>query len=635
MALMRRRSGVLGMVLAAATVLGPSAQAPSPDFQFAARTDLITLDVTVLDNDRRPVRGLTADAFTIVDGGVEVPVAAFSAVELPPSTPVRSTAADAVAPDVAGNEAADGRLVMIMFDHSIPAGWGAEAARRIARSVVDQLGRDDRAAIVFSDRALSQSFTSDRARLLEAIDSPVVGTTIGQAKLDVDGNWMPEDQTGLCYCGLCSFDTITNVAESVASVSNRKKVLFFIGGYLPLNLADRGIDKSLCQIYLPPAIARMFETAQRANLTIYAFDPNGLTAGDPAGLLSRLATFGGQQPASNTQTLLAATDATGGRTIYNTNAPEERVVEVFEETQSYYLLGFAPSADAEAGSFRNITVRVNRPDTRILTRRGYYVPAAAEPDDAVDTDPLLEALQDLMPRSTIPMQLSIGAFPDADGAVTLAVTMGVDREDAAPLEVLAAGFDRTGRLVDSSRHTIAPEVEIPTANTDEVFTQLSLPRPGGYHVRVAVRDTATGHIASVHDTVDAPDFGREPLTISNLLVHTSRVRFRSTSALADFLPIVPTTRRVFEAGETVTVYAQVTQTGTPIDLPVTARVFDSTGTALLDRADVIEATTFAAGPTFYRFDLPLARLEPGEYLLTVNAERDAVQRTRTIRFEVQ
>jgi hypothetical protein len=45
----------------------PAAQTQKPTFR--ARTDLLTIDVTVLDKDRRPVTGLTADDFILLEDG--------------------------------------------------------------------------------------------------------------------------------------------------------------------------------------------------------------------------------------------------------------------------------------------------------------------------------------------------------------------------------------------------------------------------------------------------------------------------------------------------------------------------------------------------------------------------------------
>lgn len=632
---------LLGVVTVMVALLSSSPRSQEPvATQFRARTDVVTLDVAVLDRNRRPVRGLTAADFTIVDGGDNRAITGFTAVDLPTTTSARVTTSgvDSVAPYVTSNAPADGRLVTIMFDHSIPAGRGARAARRIAHSIVEQLGPEDRAAIVFSDRTLSQSFTADRARLVRIIDDPSVGTTLAQATRDEKNNWVPTDTTGLCLCGLCSLDTIVTVAESVADVSNRRKVLFFIGGYLPLNPAAWNSLDSLCQPRLPPAITRTLRAAQRANLTIYAFDPHGLVAPRPRARMGP----GGvdmndpQSAAHDIQTLLAAADHTGGRAIVNTNAPEERVVEVFEETSAHYLLGFEPPRDAPPGSFRNITVRVNRPGMQVIARRGYYVPGSADAGlSGGDVDPLMSALHSLLPQTTMPMQLSLAPFPSANGTTALAVTTSVDREAAGPLEVLAAAFDRTGQLVASARHTVSPEAGTGTSGADEVFTRLDLPRPGDYHVRVAVRDTATGRIASVHDIADVPAFARDAVSLSGLVVHTSRTPQRSIAALTDFLPVVPTTRRTFAPRETVTIYAQVSQATPAVSVRMTARVFDAQGAALLEHGEAIDPGTFTAGPTFYRLDLPLGRLEAGVYLLNIEAVRDADRVSRTMRFGVQ
>lgn len=61
--------GLLFAGVAAVLAADPLQQVPSGQAQFRAAVDLVQLDVSVLDRDRRPVRGLTAADFTILENG--------------------------------------------------------------------------------------------------------------------------------------------------------------------------------------------------------------------------------------------------------------------------------------------------------------------------------------------------------------------------------------------------------------------------------------------------------------------------------------------------------------------------------------------------------------------------------------
>src|SRR4051812_8540040 len=103
----------LGVGLAAQTVPPPQTPpAPPPQItagqtpaqpRFNLATDLVRLDVSVLDKSRRPVRGLTAADFTILENGKPQSVAAFSAVNVPAPAPPSAPWMRDVAPDVRDN----------------------------------------------------------------------------------------------------------------------------------------------------------------------------------------------------------------------------------------------------------------------------------------------------------------------------------------------------------------------------------------------------------------------------------------------------------------------------------------------------------------------------------------------------
>jgi VWFA-related protein len=141
-------------LLLAAVAAGAALQSPQT---FRTGIDVVQVDVSVLDKNRRPVRGLTASDFTILEDGKPRPVVAFVPVEIAQrdSFEGRASWLRDVAPDVVDNDVhPEGRLVVIMFDWSIRFADQA-LARRIATAAVGALGADDLAAVVFTNASAS------------------------------------------------------------------------------------------------------------------------------------------------------------------------------------------------------------------------------------------------------------------------------------------------------------------------------------------------------------------------------------------------------------------------------------------------------------------------------------------------
>src|SRR5262245_2690260 len=209
------------------------AAALQPPQAFRAGVDLVQVDVSVLDTGRRPVRGLSASDFTVLEDGKPRPVVAFVPVEIAEreSFEGRASWVRDVAPDVVGNDVGpEGRLVVILFDWSIRFHEQA-LARRIATAAVDQLGPNDLAAVIFSAaNAFSggpQNFTADRGRLLAAINRPFAMAPInpanGPGHDPRNGNEVMIDdpegyESGECNCRTCVAETIGRVADAIRDV---------------------------------------------------------------------------------------------------------------------------------------------------------------------------------------------------------------------------------------------------------------------------------------------------------------------------------------------------------------------------------------------------------------------------------
>jgi len=285
--------------------LGWTAQDQRPAFRTAV--ELVQLDVAVLDDQRVPVRGLTAADFTILEKGQERPIRAFSAIDLPARNRSREAAwTNSVPPDVATNVVGkeDGRLVVILMDRSINFGLGLVTARKIASAVVDGLGPNDLAAVVSTSGGIPQNLTSDRARLLTAINQRDWSTDGSDPYLNPPFTLDSVRDDGRCLCGLCVLDTITRVSDAVRYTPRRRKLLVFVGtgavlqvGPLPA-AGDVGCDKRVRD-----ARDKMFDSLAVSNLTIHAVDTKGLVNVGPQTDVMVHGAQGGPDSAGPTQRL--------------------------------------------------------------------------------------------------------------------------------------------------------------------------------------------------------------------------------------------------------------------------------------------------------------------------------------------
>ena len=663
---MRRLASILGATLIVVS-LRPGAQTPATQPIFRGGTDLVQVDVSVLDGKRRPVRGLTAADFTVLEDGQPREIQAFTEVYLPDR--VRAEAAPwvrDVSSDVASNQVAEneGRLVVILLDRTIPVGEATVLAKRIAVTTVNQLGPDDLAAVVSTSGGATQNLTSDRARLVRAINESDVSTGMSAEATGIMNLLVPLNplSDGRCLCGLCVLETITGVADAVQDVPRRRKALFFIGSDLILqsvgSVAGAGADVG-CETRLKDARNAMFAAVDRANLTVHALDPSGLATVPIAQASARAGSRNTTETLQRQGALRVLPERTGGRTVTSANAPDVAVSDIFRESDSYYLVGFRPAEREANGKFHQIAVKVNRRGLDVHARSGYTAAPAPEPTLASPTgnplpEPLQAALSGLLPSASLPVDMNAATFatPGSDkGVVVLAVGVGAfasspiaaGARQGGPLEVVASAFDRGGRSVGTARQTL--ELSWPASapagdQRFDVLSRLDLP-PGQYEIRVGVSGANPARTASVFSYVTVPAFAATPLSLSSIIIGaTAGTLTAPKDFLTALLPVVPTARRAFaRTGRLVgflRIYQGTSRTDPLVPVQLRSSVIDSRGQVVADQGDVLDVGRFEKERTAdHYFALPLANLTPGEYLLRTEATMGARVAGRAVRFSVK
>lgn len=601
-----------------------------PQLTYRTGIDLVQVDVSVLDRDRHPVLGLKPDDFVVKEDGRVKPIAAFSAVTLPerPPKPVGAWMREA-SPDVVTNlTPKDGRLVVILLDYSIGRSNFPEV-RRTAEAAVDQLGPGDVAAVIYTSVGVPQNFTADRGLLRAAINQPFLG-------IDVD----PDDpfgaRRGECRCGVCSLDVMTNVADAVREVPHRRKMLLFIGSNVSVSTTDIA-----CFAEVRDAREKLLRAAGAANLTIHTFDSNLLQSGGSGASQS-----GGIPPATDASARSAPLTRqndlaffpgeTGGRAIKNTNAPWEPIPAIFDETDSYYVLGFVPSSQKDGGAFHNISVEVNLPGVDVHPRKGYYSPAAptSAPAPLPNAPPatLSAALRNMWPETQIPMSVTTAAFaaPGTPGATVAVVARAQEsgaQNQPTQVNVLTSAYDRDGKPLATQVQTM---VVAPSATGQRVFQYEALSRlrldPGRHEIRVAAEDPSRHLVGSVYTYADVPDFAKAPISLSGVVLGLRPAR--PDGPFRDLFPLEPTARREFASASHVSAFVRIYQSAHDEVLPVrvSRRIIDASNRTVQESSDrLFEPRNSASHSADYQFELPLVSLAAGQYLLTIEATRKEKQ----------
>jgi VWFA-related protein len=552
----------------------PASQTPT----FRVGTDLLTVDVSVVDSSGKPVEGLTPADFTIkIDGKVRKVMAAE--VSKPDTESVGSLGHGQPGVTITQTEAARPRHVLFVVDQMyIPPG-SIKPLLISASKFLDQLAPRDQVGFIAFPVGPHVDFTTDKAKVRDAMSGMVgspsldrigqLAINIGEARTVTDRERyqlstayppQPWDETTPilltlfqrnCPLGsdgtdnereVCkqqilsqsseiaqrsrsdakaSVATLESIVKQMAPIEGSKSMIL-VSAAMAIN-ETRDVDELIRQAAL-----------SRTSFNVLVVDPpeeNKNIGRNP---------YERTRPQPNTELDdrrirlegLEEIAADGRGAVYRIAGTGEGVfTRLATELSASYVLGLESLPDDLGKGQRKVEVTVKKPGARVRTAQAYINTTAAVATTAADrrVDPVLrEALSASSERTEVPLR--VAAFKRWDTAsnkirVNLTASIG---QPGARADDFTVGY----AILDKQNKTVVSATQKPSsadAGRPAPFGTSLLLDPGVYSLRLSVVN-GEGRRSTVIRELDASRATVDDLATSDLVVGEAQGQALTPSA---------------------------------------------------------------------------------------------------------
>jgi VWFA-related protein len=608
-----------------ATSLAAQLVFAQPRATFSTTTNIVIVNVTVLDRNGRPIQNLGKDDFRLYEDGKLQTLKSVDFQHLkndvlpPPKEPQLVLEPRSYNPNTkkAATTARltkyqDRRLMVLLFDFSSmepPEQLRAEDAA--IKFLNSQMTSSDSVSIMTFGTELQTvlDFTSDRDLLIKAIRRFHVGESSENAATADEGA-DAQDQSGQFVADETEFNifnadlklaALEDAARKLAQYPEKKALVYISSG-----IQKNGVDN---QSQLDATV----NTAVRANVAFYPIDARGLSALIPGGDATQEGAAGNglysgtgqnsvKQNFNNQQETLASLAIdTGGKALLDSNDLTEAMRQVQSDFTSYYVLSYASSNPAQDGRYRRIQVklvpRLSGLRAKLDYRQGYYAPTTFRRMSGEDKDAQLQqALLAENPITDLPMAIEVDYFRLDKGKYFTPISVKIPgsalsfrnkgSKAATELDFVANVLDARQRQVATVRDTIPLKVSETTAGevvrkSIQYDTGVTL-APGRYTLRFVARENGAGKTGTFQTRFTIPDLdAQKRLRVSSLILSNQReavaqqvagVKNAKKVIAGDPLvengqKLMPNVTRVFRPGQNVMVYLEVYDPTLPEELP--------------------------------------------------------------------
>ncbi len=616
----------LAYLLSIALILQPVlAQRPT----FSTTTNVVIVNVTVLDRSGKPIDNLTSKDFQVFEDGKPQHLQAvdfqrLSSAKLPPRDPAfaqrEPDQPKGYNPDKEKaarssdllSKYQDRRLIVMLFDFSsMQAAEQIRAKQAATKFLREQMTASDSVSIMVFGSSLKtvQDFTADRDLLLNTIDKFRIGDSSENAAFADEGA-DAQDQSGQFVADETEFNifnadlklaALEDAARGLAQYPEKKALVYISSG-----IQKNGVDNQ-------SQLRATVNTAIRANVAFYPIDARGLSALVPGGDATQAGAAGnnlysgaGQRSLKenfNNQQETLATLAldTGGKALLDSNDLTEGMRQVQSDFGSYYVLSYVSSNSAQDGRYRRIQVKL-APNlaglkAKLDYRQGYYGPTTFSHMQEGDKEAQLsQALLSDNPVTDLPMAVEVDYFRLEKSKYFVPITVKIPgsalafrakgSKQATELDFIAEVMDARNRSAATVRDTVPLKVSSDTAGevarkSIQYDTGVTL-TPGQYKLRFVARENGEGKVGTFEEPFTIPDLSKGgSLQVSSLILSNQRGSVadqvggvKNTKKLLAYNPLiqdgkklVPNVTKVFRAGQNMLVYLEVYDPKLPEGVP--------------------------------------------------------------------
>jgi VWFA-related protein len=659
-------------------------QTGTQTYVLHADANIVLTNVVVRDKKTGAVvKGLKASDFTILENGKPQKIASFDyqnvddaakLAEMNSTVSGKASVADMLERNFAASpqQLRDHRLIVMFFDLSSMQDEDIDRAVDAANDYVNKTMQPaDLVALVSMSTGLTmdQDFTSDKTALLRGLSKYNGTDTTGFANGGTGSTDGTSDDTTAFAADDTEYNSlntdrellaIRTIAKSLEKVEQKKSMLYFSGG-----LTRNGIENQA-------SLRAATNEATKANLAIYSVDTRGLQALPPVGDASKGSLRGNSAYSgkavtaqfsanfSSQETLGTLSADTGGKAFFDSNDFAPAFQQVQHDTEAYYIVGFKSTNQAKDGTFRHLTIKLNRTDVKVDYRPGYYAPADFHHAKTEDRElALTEAIRSDLPATDVAIYLQALYFRLDEGKFYVPVQLIIPGsqinsikngdKDKATIDVIGQVKNSQSIAVGNVRDTVklaldaAQQVQKKNIQYSTGFTLA----PGKYHLKFVVRENQTGNMGSFETDINVPDLKKAPMKLSSVVMSSQRTPNANKKVVnplvRDGVEWIPNVPHVFRQDQHLYFLYEVydpskvkgaadpapspglgRRVGGPVKV-LTSIEFLQGGVKVYETplVEADEVNIPERGAVAFQFDVPLTQLKPGTYVCQVNVIDDA------------